>query len=76
MTVEQLLAKLNTEYDKLEAELPAHYLAYGKYRYWYPGDADEYQSDRREIQNKLARQEEIRAIQYKIRQEEGRIVSE
>ena len=33
MTVDELLAKLDAEYDKLESELPEHFLAYGRFKY-------------------------------------------
>ena len=68
MTVDELLAKLDAEYDKLESELPEHFLAYGRFKYSYPTDTG-YQSDKYEIDRKHKRQNEIRDTQYAIKRE-------
>jgi len=71
MTVDELLAKLDAEYDRLAADLPEHYEAYGRFRYSYPQDTG-YQSDKYDLDRKLARQKEIRSVQNDIRTEERR----
>jgi len=72
MTTQELIAKLDAEHDKLEAELPEHYLSFGKYKFWYPGNDEAYQSDKYEIRKKLDRQSDIRKIQEVIRSETER----
>lgn len=75
MTVDELLAKLDAEYGSLESELPAHFLAYGRSCYSYPKDTLSYQSDKYEIDKKIARQKEIRNIQNLIRWEVERVTA-
>jgi hypothetical protein len=71
MTVDELLAKLDAEYERLESELPAHYEAYGRHVHWYK-DSTGYQSDKYDLDKKIARQTEIRSIQSEIRHEHER----
>ena len=74
MTVDELLAKLDAEYDRLESELPAHYLAYRRFRYTYPTDTG-YHSDKYDIERKRARQGEILSFQNDIRRELERVTA-
>jgi hypothetical protein len=74
MTVDELLSKLDAEYDRLESELPAHFLEYGRFKYSYPTDT-RYHYSKAEIDRILKRQKEIRDSQIQIRKEKDRVTA-
>jgi hypothetical protein len=74
MTVDELLAKLDAEYVRLESELPEHFLSYGRFKYSYPTDTS-YHHDKAEIERKQKRQNKIREIQSVIRIESERVTA-
>ena len=73
MTVDELLAKLDAEYDKLESALPEHYQRLGVSAFSYP--EQEHHSYRYEISSRRDRQSEIRKIQATLKREVGRITA-
>ena len=69
MTVDELLAKLDAEYDKLEAGKPNHYMKIGKH---YKVSGEEYWETKDAVQQMdwdIERQTTIRNLQKLIRME-------
>jgi hypothetical protein len=66
MTTDELLAKLDAEFNAISGELPAIYEKYGRVKYSYPDDKS---FPMWEIRNRRDRQEEILEFKARLTQE-------
>lgn len=79
MTVDELLLKLDAEYDKLKSELPKAYEDYGRAAYPKVRDSitglysHELVYERDQIKTREARMDYIKVLQSQIRIEKGRL---